>query len=444
MAMTLPEKVNHIIHSLTDAGFEAYAVGGCVRDMLLGREPKDYDITTSARPEEVKKIFRRTIDTGIKHGTVTVMTGKEGYEVTTYRLDGNYGDGRHPDSVTFTPSLEEDLKRRDFTINAMAFNEENGLVDIFGGEEDIKNRIIRCVGNPDRRFDEDALRIMRAVRFSAQLSFDIEENTRRSVARHAYALKKISAERIRDELVKILISDDPGKIRELYELGITKVILPEFDRCMHLEQTSKYHVYSVGEHIIKTIEAIEPDTVLRFTMLFHDMGKPAVRTKKGREEHFKGHQKAGAQLALKVMKRLKFDNDTMHKVSTLVFYHDFRPIPSESDVRRAIHKIGSSLFIPYLQVQRADAAGKNPAGYEKELKRTDEILEIFETVTARGDCIDLKGLAVNGSDLIAHGIEPGVQIGKILNSLLELVIADQSYNEKEILLREAERIMKEI
>ena len=438
--MKLPGKVNHIIRSLTDAGYEAYAVGGCVRDMLLGREPKDYDITTSARPEEVKKVFRRTIDTGIQHGTVTVMSGGEGYEVTTYRLDGKYGDGRHPDSVTFTPSLEEDLKRRDFTINAMAYNEEAGLVDIFGGSGDLEKRIIRCVGNPDRRFDEDALRIMRAVRFAAQLGFSIEKNTKRSVARHARYLKKISSERIRDELLKILVSDEPGRIRDLYGLGITKVILPEFDRCMTTEQNSKYHVYSVGEHIIRTVEAIEADPVLRLAMLFHDMGKPSVQN----GDSFKGHQKAGAELALRVMRRLKFDNDTMHKVSTLVFYHDFRPVISESDVRRAIHKIGKSLFISYLKVQRADAAGKNPAGYEEEISRTDEILRIFETVTARGDCVDLKGLAINGDDLISHGIEPGVRIGTVLNGLLELVIVDQSYNSKEILLREADRILEDI
>ena len=242
----IPERANLIIHALEDAGYEAYVVGGCVRDSILGREPNDWDITTSALPEQVKALFRRTVDTGLKHGTVTVLQQDEGFEVTTYRIDGEYEDGRHPKEVAFTRDLSEDLKRRDFTINAMAYNDRKGLVDLYGGLDDIENKVIRCVGDPYERFGEDALRMLRAVRFSAQLGYSIEEKTKEAIQELSPNLEKISAERIHTELVKLLVSDNPMELRTAYETGMTKVFLPEFDLAMETDQKHIHHCYSVG------------------------------------------------------------------------------------------------------------------------------------------------------------------------------------------------------
>ena len=287
MHIILPDKVRLIIQKLTDEGFEAYAVGGCVRDCLLGKKPNDWDITTSATPIQVKSLFRRTIDTGIQHGTVTVMLGSEGYEVTTYRIDGAYEDARHPKEVTFTASLEEDLKRRDFTINAMAYNDDSGIVDLFGGLSDLDKGIIRAVGDPYDRFDEDALRILRAVRFAAQLDYAIDEKTLEALKKLAQNLTKISAERIRTELQKLLVSGHPEKMLTLYETGVSGVILPEFDLMMKTGQNTPHHMYSVGIHTIEALknsvafdDSLYEDDIknLRLTMLFHDCGKPAART----------------------------------------------------------------------------------------------------------------------------------------------------------------------
>ena len=276
LKIDLPEHVQAIIGKLEEAGYEAYAVGGCVRDSLIGRIPGDWDITTSAKPGEVKALFARTVDTGIQHGTVTVLMDKMGYEVTTYRVDGEYEDGRHPREVEFTASLLEDLKRRDFTINAMAYNDRCGIVDIFGGRQDLKDKIIRCVGDAMERFSEDALRILRAVRFSAQLGCTIAESTRQAVSSLAGNLKHISAERIQAELVKLLLSDNPQYLKDAWELGITAVILPEFDAIMKQEQNTPHHCFTVGGHTLKAMELVKPDKVLRLTMLFHDMGKPQI------------------------------------------------------------------------------------------------------------------------------------------------------------------------
>lgn len=277
MHIYLPDKVKKIIETIESGGYEAYAVGGCVRDSILGRVPDDWDITTSASPQEIKNLFRRTVDTGILHGTVTVIMEREGFEVTTYRIDGEYEDSRHPKEVTFTSNLTEDLKRRDFTINAMAYNDREGLVDAFGGIEDMKARLIRCVGDPRERFGEDALRMMRAVRFSAQLGYGMEERTKAAVKEMAENLRNISAERIQTELVKLLTSPRPEDLRICYETGITRVILPEFDRCMETEQENPHHCYTVGEHILHSLNGVKADKALRFAMLFHDIGKPETK-----------------------------------------------------------------------------------------------------------------------------------------------------------------------
>ena len=339
MKISLPEKVNRIIQVLQSHGYEAYAVGGCVRDSILGRVPDDWDITTSATPEETKSLFFKTFDTGIEHGTVTVLMDKEAFEVTTYRVDGKYEDSRHPSEVTFTRNLKEDLLRRDFTINAMAYNDKEGLVDIFGGMQDLEHKIIRCVGDARARFGEDALRILRAVRFAAQLGFTIEEETQKGIEELAPNLANISAERIQVELIKMLTSPNPCMIRKAYELGITKVILPELDRMMETEQETPHHRYTVGEHTIHALANIRDDKVLRLTMLFHDVAKPLMKTMdEGGIAHFKMHDVKGAELTKQILKRLKFDNDTMNKVVKLVQYHDYRMPAEPKNVRRAMQK----------------------------------------------------------------------------------------------------------
>ena len=278
MKIQMPEAANYIIQTLMAHGYEAYIVGGCVRDSVLGRTPQDWDITTSATPEQTKALFRRTIDTGIEHGTVTIMMDHVGYEVTTYRVDGKYEDHRRPKEVTFTASLLEDLKRRDFTINAMAYNEQEGLVDIFGGAEDLRRGIIHCVGVPQERFDEDALRSLRAVRFAAQLDFEIEAKTRQAIREKAEFLRDISAERIQVELTKLITSDHPERIIDAYELGITAIVLPEFDTMMETPQHTVYHKYDVGRHTVAVMQNIDATPVLRWAALLHDSAKPECRT----------------------------------------------------------------------------------------------------------------------------------------------------------------------
>lgn len=436
----LPEKVNMIIKTIQAAGFEAYAVGGCVRDSILGRVPDDWDITTSAKPDDIKKLFKKTIDTGIEHGTVTVMLSGEGFEVTTYRIDGEYEDSRHPKEVTFTSNLREDLKRRDFTINAMAYNDEVGLVDIFEGISDIEKKIIRCVGDAKERFTEDALRMMRAVRFSAQLGYSIDEETKNAMKELAPTLRKISSERVQAELVKLVTSNNPDFLRIAYETGITAEILPEFDVCMKTAQNNPHHMYSVGEHTLWAMKYVEPDKVLRLAMLFHDIGKPkAISTDDEGIHHFHGHNEFSSQITKEVLKRLRFDNDTIHKVERLVFYHDYRPALTDKSVRRFVAKIGKELFPLYLLVQKADTLAQSDYKREEKLKNIKAVQEIFEGILEREECLCLKDLAVTGKDLIALGIEPGKEIGEILNGFLEMVIENPKLNDKQTLLNNLQR-----
>ncbi len=431
----LPEKVSFIIQTLQLHGFEAYAVGGCVRDSILGRIPDDWDITTSATPMETKELFARTFDTGIEHGTITVLIDKEGFEVTTYRVDGKYEDSRHPKEVTFTRSLKEDLLRRDFTINAMAYNDTEGLVDIFGGMEDLEKKRIRCVGNAIERFGEDALRVMRAVRFAAQLGFEIEEETKKGIQTLAPTLVNISAERIQVELIKMLVSPNPELIRAAYELGVTKVILPEFDEMMATAQETPHHMYSVGEHTIKSLCVVRAEKVLRLTMLLHDVGKPQKKTidENGRA-HFKMHDVLGVDMTKNILKRLKFDNDTLHKVTKLVQFHDYRIPATAKSVRKLMNKIGEDLFPYYLEVRTADTLAQSEYLREEKLQNIEEITAIYREILEKGECVSLKDLAINGSDLIAAGVEPGKEIGRRLGALLEIVLENPEYNTKEKLL----------
>lgn len=436
MEMRLPEKVNQIIQTLQSHGYEAYAVGGCVRDSILGRTPEDWDITTSATPQETKQLFEKTFDTGIEHGTITVLLGKEGFEVTTYRIDGEYEDARHPKEVAFTRNLKEDLLRRDFTINAMAYNETEGLVDIFGGLEDLERRRICCVGNAEDRFTEDALRILRAVRFAAQLDFEIEEETKDAIKKLAGNLKKISAERIQVELVKMLVSGKPELLRLAYELGITAVILPEFDRMMETTQETPHHMYSVGEHTLHALQCVRADKVLRLTMLLHDIGKPEYKTMdENGVAHFKKHSIGSEKLTKEILKRLKFDNDTLRKVTKLVCYHDYRMPAEPKNVRRAMNKIGEDLFPYYMEVRMADTLAQSMYLREEKVQNLNEIEKCYQEIVEKKQCVTLKDLAVTGSDLIGAGMEPGKAIGETLNMLLEAVIEEPELNEKEILLK---------
>ena len=442
--LKIPPKVSEVIGALKKEGYEAYAVGGCVRDSLLGRIPMDWDITTSALPEQVKKVFDHTVDTGIAHGTVTVIYKGEPFEVTTFRVDGEYADSRHPESVTFTPSLREDLKRRDFTINAMAYAEPGGLIDLYGGEVDLRAGVIRCVGDPAERFTEDALRIMRAVRFAAQLDFTVDDRTAAAAKELAPTLRKISAERIRDELVKLLISDHPQRIWTMMMLGITKEVLPEFDAVYDQPQNGKHHDETVGVHTLLALQRIRPDKVLRLTMLLHDLGKKETAVMDGDGIwHFPGHAQKSAELARKILRRLKFDNETVRRVCLLVREHSFYPEATEEGVRRAVARIGPDLFEDFLLVKRADIAAQLPETSESRLETVGRIEALYEKIMLRGDCLDLAALAVTGKDLIGDGMEKGPGIGKMLDELLDMVLADPALNEREILLEKSRELRRE-
>lgn len=435
MKLQLPQNAAYIIRRLEDAGFESYAVGGCIRDTLLGKMPEDWDITTSALPEQIKAVFPRTVDTGIEHGTVTVLCGKESFEVTTYRIDGEYEDARHPKEVVFTASLTEDLKRRDFTINAMAYNEKTGLVDCFSGLSDLNSGIIRCVGEAEKRFDEDALRMMRAVRFAAQLGFIIEENTYAAIKNMAGNLAKVSAERIQTELVKLLQSKHAEHMRTLYETGITAVVLPEFDRMMETPQNNPHHCYTVGEHTLHALEEVPEDKVLRLAMLFHDVAKPACRTTDRRGvDHFRGHPQQGEKMTSQILRRLKFDNDTRKKVCAYVKWHDYKPWLSERNIRFAASRIGTEYYPGMFVVKRADIKAQSKFEREQKLAYVDEYEKIYRGIMERQDCLTLKGLKVNGSDLIAEGMRPGKEIGEALQYLLEQVLEQPELNDRDTLL----------
>lgn len=435
MQIILPEKVQYILHTLEEAGFEAYAVGGCVRDSLLGREPDDWDITTSARPQQVKAVFPRTIDTGIQHGTVTVMMGKEGFEVTTYRIDGEYEDSRHPKEVIFTANLVEDLKRRDFTINAFAYNDRSGIVDAFDGMTDLQNGIIRCVGEAKERFTEDALRMMRAVRFSAQLGYSIEEKTKEAIIELAPNLKNISAERIQVELVKLLQSPHPDYLRIAYDLGITKVILPEFDRAMETPQNNPHHVYNVGEHLLHTLLYVKPDRSLRIAALLHDIAKPDTEeTDSDGISHFHGHADAGEEKAAAILRRLKFDNDTISKVKKYVKYHDYKIEPRPRAVRRALNKIGKEYFEQILELKQADMLAQSTYQREEKEENLRQVRALYEEILRKEECVALKELALTGKDLMELGVPQGKQLGMILQQLLEDVLENPEHNTREYLV----------
>lgn len=432
-----------IISRLEEAGFSAYIVGGAVRDTLMGKHPHDFDIATSALPVQVKSLFRKTVDTGIKHGTVTVIENRVGYEVTTFRSEGSYLDGRHPDKVSFITDIKEDLERRDFTINAMAYSPTRGLCDYHGGAKDIENKIVRCVGEPEKRFGEDALRMLRAVRFSVVLGFEIEEGTKNAIKKCASLIKKVSAERIRDEINKILLSDNPEKIAVLHEVGLLKYIIPELERCFGEKQRNKYHIYDVGNHIMKALENVPKDLVVCWATLLHDVGKPnCSSTDANGIIHFYGHHKESQKIAVDVLHRLRFDNELIQNVSTLVENHDVRIEPQYPPVKRMMAKVGEELFEKLLLIQEADSRAKNPQYIDEKVKRIYNVRTIYQNVLAEHQPYMVSQLAVTGKDLLKMGFKPGREIGDTLRVLLDDVVITPSFNTRDYLLKKAKILRK--
>lgn len=427
----LPDEVTHIIAVLNDNGYEAYAVGGCVRDSILGRIPKDWDITTNASPEKVKGLFDKTLDSGIQHGTVTVVLNGSNFEITTYRIEGEYIDNRRPVNVEFTTSLEADLSRRDFSVNAIAYHPFEGFRDPFDGFRDIMDKIIRAVGNADERFNEDALRMMRAVRFSAKLDFSLCDEVLASIRKNCHLIKKISAERVREEITGILMSNNPMKFILLRDTGLLQYIMPEFEVCFHTNQNNPYHIYNVGIHSLKAAACIENSIDLRWAMLLHDIGKPSAKITDTNEiDHFYGHSEKSVQLAEIVMNRMRFDKKTINKVARLIRHHDRIIAPACKSIRKAMSAVGNDLFDELLKVRAADIKAQNPSYVASRLEELEAISKLYYNILKNQQCTDLKSLKVNGNDLIAEGFEQGMEIRIVLNKLLDLVLEKPELNEK--------------
>ncbi len=450
LKIKIPSGANEIIHTLQNNGYEAFLVGGCVRDSILGRPIHDYDITTSATPDEMMEVFKdkRIIETGLQHGTITIVIDGEGYECTTYRIDGNYSDGRRPDSVTFTRNLKEDLKRRDFTINAMAYNDEVGLIDPFNGMEDIEHYKIRCVGRAEDRFSEDALRILRAIRFASQLGFVVDSDVSLNIHKMYKNLENISTERINSEFCKIALSSE-FYIQIVLFREVFSLFIPEIKDMFGFQQNNPYHIYDVWNHTVHAVQAYEcdcepdlnsRDLITSLAVFFHDIGKPhCYQDGEDGIRHFKGHGRVGADMTNEIMKRLRFDNDTREKVVQLVYYHDATFEVGKKYVKRWLNKIGEEQFRRLLNVRRADIKAQADINQETRLQKIDNIGYILEEVLQDDECFSLKDLAVNGKDLITIGYKPGKEIGDVLNNLLDSVISGEYINEKEKLLEIAER-----
>lgn len=423
-----------ILNVLEKAGFEAYLVGGCVRDTLMKRPFHDTDITTNALPEQITDTFKnyKTIPTGIKHGTVTVISGGIPYEITTYRIDGEYSDSRRPDSVEFTANLREDLARRDFTINAIAMNLHGEISDPFGGAEDIQKKIIRCVGSPEKRFSEDALRIMRAVRFSSQLGFEIEQETAEAVHSMKNRLKNISKERIREELDKLICGKNCFNVLMEYS-DVISTVIPEFEKCIGFEQHSPYHKYTVWEHTARAVILAPQDNLkMRRALLFHDIAKPVcARFDETGRGHFKNHAESGAEMTRDIMKRLRYDNESITYATILIEHHSDK-IYSKTDVKKLMSVIGDRLFIELMEMKKCDNSAKNEFVLD-ENNELDKHIENAYRIIENNECRSLNMLDINGNDLAGKGFR-GVEIGNALKELLNLVIEEKLPNEHDILL----------
>ncbi len=438
----MPSGAKYIIRILNMFGFKGYVVGGCVRDSLLGATPHDWDLCTDAKPVEIVKCFQdhKVIETGIKHGTVTIVLPDGNYEVTTFRIDGEYSDHRRPDQVTFTDDLETDLSRRDFKMNAMAYGVD-GLVDPFGGVGDLRNEVISCVGNPDDRFREDALRIMRALRFASDYGYQIEEQTAKAIHRNKDLLNNIAVERIQSELCKLLMGRRACSILMEFSDVITTII-PELAPCVGFKQNNPYHEYTVYDHIAHAVGNYRGDDIsIKVALLLHDIGKPQCYTEDEKGGHFHGHSVPSHDLAEQVMRRLRFDNDTTNEVLDLVLYHDSVIEPTPKTVRRWLNKIGTKRFMQLMDVRMADILAHTKGTQESRIDRRNALCAIMEEVVKEKQCFTLKDLGVNGYDLInAFAMQEGKQIGEVLNYLLNEVINGNIQNDVHMLLDEAENI----
>ena len=446
MTMDMPKNVDTAINLLQSAGFEAYAVGGCVRDSLLGRTPNDWDITTSAKPEDMKSVFAdfHCIDTGIKHGTVTVVIDGEPLEITTFRLDGEYEDNRHPKSVTFTSNLGADLGRRDFTVNAMAYSKKTGTVDLFGGQNDLKNKIIRCVGDPDRRFNEDALRILRALRFASALDFEIEEKTAQSLLKNCALLGNISEERIAKELLKLVCGKGAKRILTDFAPVLFE-ILPELQPMYKNSHDNPHHCYDIYEHTLIAVESIDPEPTLRFAMLLHDCGKPAVKKfDENGVAHFYGHQRISAEISAQILARLKVSNKFRDEILFLVSNHDRWELYENTEkMPRYLSKFGLDGVLKLLKVMRADVLAQSPE-YRYRLDQIADAEEIAKNLAAQKPCLSLSELQINGRTLMDIGIPQGRKLGAVLAQLLDEVIDGVTKNTQEALTTRAREIYSEM
>lgn len=436
----IPDDAKYLMELLLYAGYEAYVVGGCVRDSFLGEIPHDWDICTNALPEQMHEVFKNmhTIDTGLKHGTLTVVLNGVSYEVTTYRKDGDYSDHRHPDSVEFVGNLKDDLSRRDFTINAMAADIDGNVVDLFDGKQDLYKQTIRCVGKADERFQEDALRILRALRFSSRLGFVIDDKTYEAMCKNKMLLQDVSAERVAKELSDILMGDHCFMIlRFCHE--ILSVCVPEIAPAVGFQQHNPHHIYDVWNHTASAITTAPKDLYIRLALLYHDLGKPQCFTMENGIGHFYGHAAVSKEIAEKSLRNLRFDNKTIEYVTQLVESHDRTIEPRKPVIRRCLNKFGKEQFVRLLYVKKADYEAQINTGYEDRLQM-DKILEVMAEIEQQKDCFTLKDLAVNGNDLMEIGIPAGKMIGKILNQLLEMVMDGQIENAKTQLLVVAEEM----
>ena len=444
--MDMPKNVDIAINLLQSAGFEAYAVGGCVRDSLLGKTPNDWDITTSAKPEDMKSVFAdfHCIDTGIKHGTVTVVIDGEPLEITTFRLDGEYEDNRHPKSVTFTSNLGADLGRRDFTVNAMAYSKKTGTVDLFGGQNDLKNKIIRCVGDPDRRFNEDALRILRALRFASALDFEIEEKTAQSLLKNRALLGNISEERIAKELLKLVCGKGAKRILTDFAPVLFE-ILPELQPMYKNSHDNPHHCYDIYEHTLIAVESIDPEPTLRFAMLLHDCGKPAVKKfDENGVAHFYGHQRISAEISAQILARLKVSNKFRDEILFLVSNHDRWELYENTEkMPRYLSKFGLDGVLNLLKVMRADVLAQSPE-YRYRLYQIADAEETAKNLAAQKPCLSLSELQINGRTLMDIGIPQGRKLGAVLAQLLDEVIDGVTKNTQEALTTRAREIYSEM
>lgn len=442
MEMEIPSQVEWILQKLREHGFEAIVVGGCVRDAVMGRTPHDWDVATAAPPEEMKRALAgcRLVETGLKHGTLTVLLRGLAVETTTFRVDGVYSDNRHPDEVCFTGELKEDLARRDFTMNALAYSRESGVVDPFGGMADIARRTIRCVGNPDLRFREDGLRILRALRFAAELGFSLEAGTAESVRKNAPLLRNIAAERIQAEWNRLLCGNAAGAVLREYR-DVFCVFLPELEPMFGFEQHNRYHTLDVWEHTVKAVESVQAVPILRLTMLLHDIGKPPCFTMDEMGVgHFYGHNEKSAEIAANVLRRLKYDNRTAEQVITLVKYHDLPITGEQQRLRRLLNRFGEENLRLLLKIKAADMTAQNPK-YRDRLQEMSAVEAALDAVIAEKLCFSLKDLEIDGNDLLALGFPRGEEIGKTLQQLLEEVMAEKISNRHWALMNRA-RLMR--